>query len=112
MIRHALVAALVRFYLERAGYAGKVRVFTRASSFERHAKARRQSIDETDREGLAVTVHGRVPLVWIDPSKHSTISALADTAAHEAAHIVLGMTFPHGRPFTRRVRRLLRGGAL
>lgn len=112
MIRHALVAALVRFYLERAGYAGRVRVFTRGSSFERHAKARHQSIDESDRAGLGVTIHGRVPLIWIDPSKHSTISALADTAAHEATHIVLGLGFPHGRPFDRRVRRLLRGGAL
>ena len=112
MIRHELVASLVRFYLERAGYTGRVRVFTRSASFERHAKTRHQTLDESDRSGFAVTIHGRIPMIWVNPEKHTTISQLADTAAHEAAHIVLGLDFPHGRSFDRRVRRLLRGGVL
>lgn len=112
MIRHELVAALVRFYLERAGYSGRVRVFTRAATFERYAKVKHQILAQDERLGYAVTIHGRVPMVWINPAEHQTIAQLADTAAHEAAHIALGSGFPHGRAFDRRVRRLLRGGRL
>ena len=109
-MRHELVSALVRYFLARSGYGGSVRVFTRRETFDRAARGRNGPPSEQD--DMAATIHGRVPLVWVDPKEHATIAQLADTAAHEAAHIVLGPGFPHGRAFDRRVRRLTRGGSL
>lgn len=111
-MRHELVAALIRYFLGRAGYSGKVRVFTRRETFERAARGRHVSLTEGERGSMAMTVHGRVPLVWVDPAKHTTIAQLSDSAAHESVHVALGVEFPHGRAFDRRVRRLLRGGVM
>mgnify|MGYP001596305093 FL=1 len=87
-------------------------MFTRQDTFARHAAKRRASLSEDERAAFAVTVHGRVPLVWIDPEKHRTVAEIANSAAHETVHIVLGADFPHGAAFERRVRRLIRGGGL
>ena len=113
-MHHRLVAEMVRHYLGRARYSGRVRVFTREGSFARYATKRRiAGVSQDDRDSsYAMSVPGRIALIWIDVTMHKSIGSLANSVAHEVAHLVLGQEFPHGPAFDRRVRRFLRGGEL
>ena len=112
--RHELIRALVRHFAERAGYEGRIRIFTRREGFDRLCRGRKaEPLTSGERRSFAITLRGRVPAVWVAPEHHRNIGELANTAAHEAVHLVDTAISCEGRTkpeFDRRVRALLRGG--
>lgn len=114
-MRHALVRALVQHYAEQAGFAGKLRVYTRREPFDRLCRKRKSALDSSERAAYGVTLHGRIPAVWVNVQVHRTVGDLAETAAHEAIHVVSGPGVPCERSgrndpkFRRRWRNLVRG---
>lgn len=114
--RHALVRELLAHFARQAGYDGPLRVTTRREHFERICRRRKEGLIASERSAYAVTLHGRVPVVWIHVAVHRSIRSLADTCAHEAVHIAHGPDYRcetiRGRgakPFDAQVRSLLRG---
>jgi hypothetical protein len=113
-MRHHLVREVVRYYAERAGYLGPLRVTTRRAHFEELTRRRKVPLSASERyDTLAITLHGRTPVVWVAVDKHRTIADLARSAAHEAVHLRRGPGSRCGaRGFAADVRTLVRGGAL
>lgn len=116
MFKHELIRALVTHYARQAGYGGPIRVTTRREHFDRICRRRGGAMDVSERTAFAVTLHGRIPIVWVSPDRHRSMRTLSDTAAHEAVHVARGPDFPcqtkrgaEAKPFEAEVKRLLRG---
>lgn len=90
-MRHALVRALVLYYLTHFGYRGpRVRIFTTPSRALRELERKRDKTVADERStrkdyGWCYR-YRRSTIIYINVAKHLTLGELLDTACHEARH--------------------------
>lgn len=88
-MQHRLVRSLLDHYLKRGGYTGTVSVTLSRARFEVVRKRRKYDASNAACDAdFAITLLGPKPLVYVNLGKHRTVSKLALTMRHEAAHIV------------------------
>ena len=110
-MRYPLVRSLVAHFLERAGLEGSFHLTLSADRFERARKRRGYDTPTDEHKDYGAVLYGKPPVFWVNVPKHRSIAQLADTCAHEVAHVHL-QDGGHPQGFDQLVRRLLRGGRL
>jgi hypothetical protein len=108
-----LIRELVAHFARAASVTHSINVFTDPRAFERWRR-RRGGLTKNDREhllvGFALTFERTTKPheIYFNPPRHVSLIELADSAAHEVAHL-RWPHLSHGRLFDRRVQALLAG---